>query len=96
MLQGNQDAVDTTRQLWLKARAAGMTANQYDEFVNELVTPSDPKRGALDPRVFQFNRMARNNQQKYLDQLDPSDLPEFEKNYKYAIAQKWVKPPKAK
>jgi hypothetical protein len=85
MLQGNQDAIDRTRNLWLAARANGAPANSHDLFVNRLSQ-------VLDPRVFQFNRLNRENQQKFLNQIDPSELPDFEKKYQYAIDQKWVKP----
>jgi len=85
MLQGNQDALDTTRKLWLSAQRNGAPANSYHQFVDRL-------SNTLDPRVFQFNRMNRENQQKFLSQIDPSDLPDFEAKYQEAIRQKWVKP----
>jgi hypothetical protein len=36
--------------------------------------------------------MNRENQQKFLSQIDPSELPDFEAKYQEAIRQKWVKP----
>lgn len=85
MLQGNQDAIDTTRKMWMDARAKGVPANTYDNFIHNL-------SHSLDPRVFQFNRLSRANQQTFLHQLGPSELPEFERKYKAAIENKWVKP----
>jgi hypothetical protein len=88
MLQGNQDMIDRARDSWLEARKQGAPANSFDLFMHGFAR-------SADPRVFQFNRLNRENQQKFLHQLDPSDLPEFEQKYKDAIAQKWVKPLKA-
>jgi hypothetical protein len=85
MLQGNQDALDVTRKMWLSAQRNGAPANSYHQFVDRL-------SNTLDPRVFQFNRMNRENQQKFLSQIDPSELPDFEAKYQEAIRQKWVKP----
>lgn len=85
MLQGNQDAIDVTRKLWLDAKKNGAPANSYDDFVHELSKK-------LDPRVFQFNRMSRENQQKFLSLMDPADLADFEEKYRESIARKWVKP----
>lgn len=84
MLQGNQDAVDRARNIWIDARAKGAPANSYDTFMNELSK-------SLDPRVFQFNRLSRDNQQKFLNQMDPDELPDFEQKYKTAIGLGWVK-----
>lgn len=88
MLHGNQDAVDRARNIWLDARAKGAPANSYDTFMNQLSQK-------LDPRVFQFNRLSRQNQQKFLSQMDPDDLSDFEQKYQSAIASKWVKPLKS-
>jgi hypothetical protein len=85
MLHGNQDAIDRARNIWLDARAKGAPANSYDVFMNQLSQK-------LDPRVFQFNRLSRVNQQKFLSQMDPDDLSDFEQKYQTAIASKWVKP----
>lgn len=88
MLQGNQDAIDTTRKLWMEAKKNGAPANSYDSFVHELSK-------TLDPRVFQFNRMSRANQQKFLSVMDPAELADFEQKYREGIERKWVKPLKA-
>jgi hypothetical protein len=88
MLQGNQDAVDVTRKAWLKARSLGAPASSYDMFAEQMGEK-------LDPRVFQFNRLSRDNQQKFLSQMAPEDLPAFEEKYKDAVKNKWVKPLKA-
>lgn len=85
MLQGNQDAVDRTRQLWFDARRRGATANSYNDFINQ-------SSKVVDPRVFQFNRMSKENQQKFLSDMDPAELPGFEQKYKDSIAKGWVKP----
>lgn len=85
MLQGNQDFVDVTRKAWLKARSDGAPANSHDTFINKFSETADP-------RVFQFNRLNRENQQKFLSQMDPDEIPDFERKYKDAISRKWVKP----
>lgn len=85
MLQGNQDAIDRARKIWLDARSKGAPVSSHDQFMDKLSEQ-------LDPRVFQFNRMSRENQQKFLGQMDPEDLGDFEQKYQAAIAQKWVKP----
>lgn len=93
MLQGNQDAVDTTRKLWFQAKKNGAPASSYHDFVNTLGGEPLNKSGAkFDPRVFQFNRMSRDNQQKFLGQVGPENIGQFESNYKEAIARGWVKP----
>lgn len=85
MLQGNQDWKDTGRRAWLRARANGAPASSYDQFSETFGQTSDP-------RVFQFNRMSRENQQKFLKNIPPEDLPDFEEKFKTAVANKWVKP----
>jgi hypothetical protein len=88
MLQGNQDAIDITRKAWLKARANGAKPGDYDMFAERMGQE-------LDPRVFQFNRLNRANQQKFLSQMDPSELKDFEEKFKSSVEKKWVKPLKA-
>lgn len=88
MLHGNQDAIDVTRKAWLQARANGAKPGDYDMFAERMGQE-------IDPRVFQFNRLNRENQQKFLSQMDPSDLKEFEDKFKNAVSRKWVKPLKA-
>jgi hypothetical protein len=88
MLQGNQDAIDITRKAWLKARANGAPASSYDLFAEQM-------GNQIDPRVFQFNRLSRDNQQKFLSQMGPQQVGEFEQKYKTAIGNKWVKPLKS-
>jgi hypothetical protein len=85
MLQGNQDMIDRARETWLDAKGRGAPANSFDTFMHQFSKTADP-------RVFQFNRLNRENQQKFLEQLGPDELPEFERRYKEAIARKWVKP----
>ena len=85
MLHGNQDAIDVTRKAWLAARANGAAPKDYDLFAERMGQE-------VDPRVFQFNRLSRDNQQKFLSQMDPSDLKEFEDRFKNAVSHKWVKP----
>jgi hypothetical protein len=85
MLQGNQDAIDVTRRAWLAARANGAPVSSHDLFMERIGQE-------VDPRVFQFNRMARDNQQKFLSQMDPGDLKDFEGKFKSAVEKKWVKP----
>ena len=85
MLQGNQDAIDMTRRLWLKARANGAKAGDYDLFADRVGQE-------LDPRVFQFNRLSAANKQKFLSQMDPGEAKAFEEKYREAIDRKWVPP----
>jgi hypothetical protein len=85
MLQGNQDAIDVTRKAWLKARALGAPASSYDQFAETMGE-------TIDPRVFQFNRLSRENQQKFLSQMEPEDIPAFEARYQDAVKRKWVAP----
>jgi hypothetical protein len=105
-LQGNQDFVDKARDLWIKAKRNGAPANSHYDFMQSfgsepLNAKKDPKTGEItnkdslayaDPRVFQFNRLSRENQQTFLKQVDPDELPQFERNFKEAIARGWVKP----
>jgi hypothetical protein len=88
MLHGNQDVVDVVRRAWLAARANGAALKDHDLFMDRIGQE-------IDPRVFQFNRLSRDNQQKFLLQMDPADLKEFEDKYKAATVRKWVKPLKA-
>lgn len=85
MLQGNQDAIDRVRDLWLSARANGAPANSHDVFMNKISKE-------IDPRVFQFNRMSRENQQIFLHHLNPEDIGDFESKYQMSINNGWVKP----
>ena len=93
MLQGNQDAIDKTRDLWFQAKRNGAPASSHYDFIQQIGNaPLNPKTGAkFDPRVFQFNRMSRDNQQKFLGQVDPADIGQFEANFKEAISRGWVK-----
>lgn len=85
MLHGNQDAIDVMRKTWLQARANGAKPGDYDMFAERMGQE-------IDPRVFQFNRLSRDNQQKFLSQMEPEDLKEFEDKFKNAVSKKWVKP----
>ena len=87
MLQGNQDAIDVSRKLWLDARRKGAPASSYDDFVDQLSK-------TLDPRTFQFNRLSRENQQKFLSQMDAGEIADFEQRYRDAMARGWVRAPK--
>jgi hypothetical protein len=88
MLQGNQDAIDRTRQSWFNARRAGAPANSYNDFINQ-------SSKAIDPRIFQFNRMSAENQKKFAQDMDPADVDEFKRKYRKALDNGWVKPPKS-
>jgi hypothetical protein len=107
MLQGNQDTQDKARDLYLDAKAHGMPASGHDTFLHELTKPLEKLdangnsvdlkakgtwNGGLDPRIFQFNRLSRDNQGKFLEQLDPEDRSDFSSKYQAAIDRKWVKP----
>lgn len=87
MLQGNQDAIDTARNAWLDARSKGAAAGSHDIFMNKISK-------VLDPRLFQFNRLSRDNQQKFYSQLPPSEVAAFESKYEAAAKRGWVEPPK--
>jgi hypothetical protein len=88
MLHGNQDAIDAARDSWLGARSNGAPASSFDLFMNRLGK-------SMDPRVFQFNRLSRDNQQKFLNQMPPQDVPGFEQKYQAAVQRGWVPPLKA-
>lgn len=85
MLHGNQDAIDVTRKAWADARAKGVPMHNHDDFMEQFSR-------VLDPRVFQFNRLSRENQQKFLSQMDPAEVGDFEQKYQAAIDRSWVKP----
>jgi hypothetical protein len=85
MLQGNQDSIDAARDAWLDARSKGAPAGSHDIFMNRI-------NKQLDPRVFQFNRLSRDNQQKFLSQMNPADIPGFEQKYQASVARGWVAP----
>jgi hypothetical protein len=87
MLQGNQDAVDAARQAWLDARSKGASAGSHDIFMNKISK-------VLDPRVFQFNRLSRDNQQKFYSQMPAAEIPAFEAKYEAGVKRGWVQPPK--
>jgi hypothetical protein len=87
MLQGNQDAVDAARQAWLDAKSKGASAGSHDIYMNKLSK-------TLDPRVFQFNRLDRDNQQKFYSQMPPAEIPAFEAKYEASVNRGWVQKPK--
>ena len=87
MLQGNQDAVDAARNAWIDARSKGATAGSHDIFMNQISK-------VLDPRIFQFNRLSRDNQQKFYSQMPPAQIPAFEAKYEASVKRGWVDPPK--
>jgi hypothetical protein len=88
LLLGNQDFVDAARNEWLQSRRP---ANEHDQFMQEFIT-GDKKHAGADPRVFQFARFSKEEQQKFLHLLDPSEIDEFDRAYRDAIDRKWVKP----
>lgn len=79
---GNQDAIDTAREEWFKSK--GKTAQDFDSFMHDM-----GKR--LDPRLFQFNRLSRENQQKLLHTMTRSEALDFEDKYTAAAHRGWVK-----
>lgn len=85
LLEGNQDFVDRARDQWLEARNNGVSASKHDQFMHAFGKN-------FDVRVFQFNRLDRANKQKFIDTLDPSEVPGFEQSYKNAAAHGWVEP----
>jgi hypothetical protein len=94
MLQGNQDFIDHMRKMWLASPMHDVPGS-FNQFVSEMVTPTDPNRPAVDPRVFQFNRMNQAERQIFLNGIRHSgQLAEFERRYKYAAdpTQGWVPP----
>lgn len=84
MLRGNQDALDRIR---TEANKAKVPAGQYDRWMQDFGQK-------LDVRVFQFNRMNRGQQQKFLLTMDPAEVPKFEEAYKFASdkERQWVDP----
>jgi hypothetical protein len=87
MLAGNQDAIDTLRNEWLKARQQGIPANAHDRWMNDAAKN-------IDPRLFQFNRLSPQGQRTFWGQLDPTEIPTFKAKYMAAVKNGWVKLPK--
>lgn len=85
MLEGSQDFIDHAREQWLEARAAGTPASQHDYWMHQFGKN-------YDPRVFQFARMDRDAKQKFINTLNPGEVPAFEQSYKNAAAHGWVPP----
>ena len=83
LLQGNQDFIDRAREQWLDARAAGTPASQHDQFMHSFGKN-------YDVRVFQFARLNRDAQQKFIHTLSPAEIPAFEQSYQNAEAHGWV------
>ena len=83
MALGNQDAIDTAREEWFKQSRGGGTAQQFDGFMHDM-----GKR--IDPRLFQFNRLSRENQQKFLHNMTRSEALDFEDKYTAAAHRGWV------
>lgn len=84
MLMGNQDWIDTARGEWLKS---GLPANAHDRFMQQFGT-------GVDPRVFQFNRLSKENQSKFWNGLTADEAADFKRKYAEAIRRKWVERPK--
>lgn len=85
LLQGNQDYIDRAREQWLEARQAGTGVAKHDQFMHEFGKN-------FDVRAFQFNRLDRENKQKFINTLSPAEIPAFEQSYKNAAAHGWVDP----
>lgn len=83
LLQGNQDFIDHAREQWLAARSAGAPASQHDQFMQSFGKN-------YDVRVFQFARLNRDAQQKFINSLSPAEIPGFEQAYQNAEAHGWV------
>lgn len=94
MLHGNQDAIDVARKEWSKFRASGDETHKGPQPFHSFDNFMDSLSDRLDPRVFQFNRMSRDNQQKFLHSMDQDDLDLFINKYNTALQSKWVKPMK--
>lgn len=80
MLRGNQDAVDRIR---TEASKAKIPAGQYDQWMQTF----GPQ---LDVRVFQFNRMNKDQKQKFLDTMAPEVAKEFATTYNSAAKKGWL------
>lgn len=87
LLQGQQDATDALRNMWLNARRQGVPANQHDNWVNEAAK-------VVDPRLFQFNRLSPGDQAKFWGDMDPTERANFKAKYLQAMKNGWVKSPK--
>ncbi len=96
MLQGNQDFVDAARNEWLAATrgkskfwgdGVKASANEHDQFMHALGQ-------STDPRVFQFNRLNKENQSKFWNGMAPGEAADFKRKYAEAIRRNWVEKPK--
>jgi hypothetical protein len=88
ILAGNQDFIDRARDAWLESRSNGTPASLHDVFMHRFGK-------TYDVRTFQFAKLDRQNQQKFLDQLDAAEVPAFERSYQEAQKRGWVPPLKA-
>lgn len=80
MLRGNQDALDRLR---IEASKAKIPAAKYDEWVGEFGRN-------YDVRVFQFNRMDKDQKQKFLDAMSPADAAKFGARYDEYHKKNWL------
>lgn len=86
MLHGNQDVIDTWRKETNKAVKSGMKAGTYNQFASDLADN-------MDVRVFQFNRLSKEGKQKFINTMEPGEVPAFETNLRTAINKGWIKAP---
>ncbi len=94
MAEGNQDFTDTARKEWMDAKKGQSkfwkgkaNANDHDDFMHAYGQETDP-------RVFQFNRLNKENQAKFWNGMSPGEAADFKRKYAEAIGRKWVEKPK--
>lgn len=82
LLKGNEDAIIAMNQAWQKYKKAN-GPDTFPEFQAEF-------QQNFDPRTFQFKYLTKAERQKYIDNMDPADQPEFLRNLTHARKQGWI------
>lgn len=86
MLLGNQDAIDTQRREWSKdKKAQNLPQNAYLDWQQNTFFPK------MNPRVFQFERLPRDAQQKFISQMTPAEAQQFDSDYQAAVKRGWIR-----
>jgi hypothetical protein len=86
MLLGNQDAIDTQRREWMKdKKAQNLPQNSFLDWQQNTFFPK------VNPRVFQFERLPGDAQQKFISQMTPQEAMGFDRDYQAAVQRGWIK-----
>lgn len=87
LLQGNEDAIAAKNQAWeeWQQKPDYKGPQSYPQFTTDF-------NKAYDPRVFQLQHMAPEDQRKTIRDMNETELTKFKKSYKTAIERGWVPP----